>query len=61
MQGCKWKIEDQLQTISASINGETFYVKDLVVVKVIAITFHGKINGFFMKEFCITYPKEGEK
>ncbi len=49
MQGCKWQIEDQLQTISASINGETFYVKDLVVVKVIAITFHGKINGFFMK------------
>jgi hypothetical protein len=28
-------------------NGVTFYVKDLVVVRVDGITFHGKINGFF--------------
>ena len=49
MQGRKWQIEDQLQTTSASINGKTIYVKDLVVVKVDVITFHGKINGFFMK------------
>ncbi|XP_028406805.1 uncharacterized protein LOC114529248 [Dendronephthya gigantea] len=47
-QGRKWHIAGQLQTSSATINGRTYYVKDLVIYKNGDVC-HGKINRFFMK------------
>ncbi|CAB4010556.1 Hypothetical predicted protein [Paramuricea clavata] len=49
-QGLQWRIEDQFQTTSASVNGETFYVKDLVRYKLEETICHGQINGFYMKK-----------